>query len=391
MEVAYDPREAKGKAIAKMPDQIQRVDQLNYLVKSQSGNGFYTVHLDTAVGWQCSCPDHVYREVKCKHIWAVLLSVRLRETVLKSTVIQPLDTSVCPYCMSSRIVRHGLRHNRYGDLQRFTCKDCGTRFSHNIGFEGMKASPKAITSAMQLYFTGESLRNVQKFLRLQGVRVSHVAVYKWIRKYTALMERYVSKITPQVGDTWRADELFLKVSGNMKYLYALMDDETRFWIAQEVAGTKYTADVRPLFAKGKEVAGKRPRFLITDGAYNFHEAYMKELRTIRCTTPKHIQEAKIDGIPHNNKMERLNGEIRDRERVVRGVKKEDGPLVKGLQIYHNYVREHQGLDRRTPAEVAGIKVEGQDKWLTLIQNASQNRQSPSPRQRVGIDHQREDF
>jgi putative transposase len=28
----------------------------------------------------------------------------------------------------------------------------------------------------------------------------------------------------------------------MKYLFALMDDETRFWIAQEVADTKYMHD-----------------------------------------------------------------------------------------------------------------------------------------------------
>ena len=39
---------------------------------------------------------------------------------------------------------------------------------------------------------------------------------------------------------------------------------------------------------------------------------------------------------NNNKMERLNGEIRDREKVVRGLKKEDSPLLTGYQIYHNY-------------------------------------------------------
>ena len=69
----------------------------------------------------------------------------------------------------------------------------------------MKASPQAITSAMQLYFTGESLRNVQKFLRLQGVNVSHVAVYKWITKYVRLMEKYLDRVKPKVGNTWRAD------------------------------------------------------------------------------------------------------------------------------------------------------------------------------------------
>ncbi len=64
----------------------------------------------------------------------------------------------------------------------------------------MHATPQIITSAMQLYFTGESLRNVQKFIRLQGVTVSHVAIYKWIKKYVKLMERYLEKITPRVGN-----------------------------------------------------------------------------------------------------------------------------------------------------------------------------------------------
>lgn len=90
-------------------------------------------------------------------------------------------------------------------MQRFTCKACRKRFTVNLGFEKTKASPQAITQAMQLYFTGESLRNVQKFLRLQGVNISHVSVYSWIHKYVQLMEGYLSQITPQVSDTWRAD------------------------------------------------------------------------------------------------------------------------------------------------------------------------------------------
>ena len=70
------------------------------------------------------------------------------------------------------------------------------------------------------------------------------------------MGRYLEQMQPQVGNTWRADELFLKVRGNMKYLYALMDDETRFWIAKEVADTKYHADVHDLFKQGRNIAGK---------------------------------------------------------------------------------------------------------------------------------------
>src|SRR5208282_6911815 len=200
---------------------------------------------------------------------------------------------------------------------------------------------------------------------------SYQTVWNWIQKYTTLMEKYLEKITPQVSDTWRADELFLKVHGNLKYLYALMDDQTRFWIAQEIANTKFTADVRPLFQQGKKIAGKKPKFLITDGAPNFHEAFQKEFADMRrYYNPTHIQEIHMEGKVHNNKMERLNGEIRDREKVMRGLKREDTPIIAGYQIYHNYMRPHEGLDGKTPAEAAGIEVQGQDKWLTLIQNAA---------------------
>ena len=40
------------------------------------------------------------------------------------------------------------------------------------------------------------------------------------------------------------------------------------------------------------------------------------------------------------------------------------------QMYHNYLRPHMGLDGKTSAEACGIKVEGVNKWITLIQNAS---------------------
>ncbi|MGC2429278.1 MAG: hypothetical protein WA421_19765 [Nitrososphaeraceae archaeon] len=62
-------------------------------------------------------------------------------------------------------------------------------------------------------------------------------------------------------------------------------------------------------------------------------------------------------------------EVRDREKVMRGLKRKDTTILTGYQIYHNYIREHQGLNNKTPAEASGIKIEGENKWLTLIQNA----------------------
>ena len=363
-----DARRERGLLIAKQEGGIRRVWDGLYYVRSQSGQGEYEV-AQTQRGWVCSCPDFSHRNIRCKHVYGVEISLRMRKTVDGSRVIAEVSVSDCYFCHSQRLKKAGVRHNRSGDIQRFACLDCHRTFSVNVGFERMKHNPKAITTALQLYFSGESLRNTQKALRLLGVEITHRTVLNWIRKYVALMERYVSQIKPDVsGETWRADELWVKVKGDMKYLFAMMDDETRFWIAQQIADSKYTADVRPLFAEAKRATGRIPLTLITDGGSHFRSPFRKEFRTADRLT-KHVRDIALKGRIHNNRMERMNGELRDREKVMRGVKRTDSPIFAGLQIYHNFVRPHEALNGQTPAERAGIKVEGSDKWLTLIQNA----------------------
>lgn len=191
------------------------------------------------------------------------------------------------------------------------------------------------------------------------------------------MEKYLDKIKPQASDTWRADEMYLKVKGNPKYLYALLDDETRFWIAKEVAGDKMSREAvdyaSRLFQQGKEVTGKKPLTLITDGLKAYHLAYKREFFSLKGPRTEHVtwEEGKVD----NRKMEAFNGTVRSREKIMRSLKREDSPILEGYRIFHNHVRPHMALDGKTPAEACGIKVEGENKWLTLIQNASKQQQS----------------
>ena len=66
------------------------------------------------------------------------------------------------------------------------------------------------------------------------------------------------------------------------------------------------------------------------------------------------QEQSIFGISrfrgdhNNNKMERMNGEVRDREKVMRGLKTKTHRFS-GYQLFHNYIRPHEGLNGKTPS------------------------------------------
>jgi len=107
-----------------------------------------------------------------------------------------------------------------------------------------------------------------------------------------------------------------------------------------------------MFREAVKITGMKPRTLISDGAANFHEAWKDEWKAKNFLHKKtiHISHIHMKNDRNNNKMERLNGELRDREKVMRSLKT-------------------VGIDGKTPSEKAGIKIEGSNKWITLIQNA----------------------
>lgn len=152
-----------------MSGAVKRISDLKYIVKSQNGGGDYDI-CSTDLGWVCSCPDHKFRGVKCKHIFAVEISFALHKEV-EVARIEPLEIHTCIYRNSSNVVKDGLWHNKRGDIQKYNYRECDRYFTINLGFERMRATPQIMTSALQLYFTGESSRNVQKFLKLQGVNI----------------------------------------------------------------------------------------------------------------------------------------------------------------------------------------------------------------------------
>ena len=132
-----------------------------------------------------------------------------------------------------------------------------------------------------------------------------------------------------------------------------MDDETRYWIAQEVADTKDKHDAKSLFKEGKEIAGKRPETLITDGLPSYHDAFNKVLYQRNNPMMQHVNAIKFTSPANNNKMERINGKIRDQEKTMRELKKKNTTILQGMQVYHNFIRPHEGWTERRLRKLAG--------------------------------------
>jgi hypothetical protein len=75
--------------------------------------------------------------------------------------------------------------------------------------------------------------------------------------------------------------------------------------------------------------------------------------------------------PHadNNRIERLNGTLRERVKVQRGWKYPKSTIAEGKRINYNFVKPNMALGNKTPASVAKIDIHDGNKWMNLLKNA----------------------
>ncbi len=97
----------------------------------------------------------------------------------------------------------------------------------------------------------------------------------------------------------------------------------------------------------------RPKYIVTDGWHSYKKAIKKEFAP-STTRVKHIHNVGIKDKVNNNVLERLNGTVREREKVIRGFKTDVTPIFKEHRIYYNFIKPHESLDGKTPSEEAEI-------------------------------------
>ncbi|MGI0083763.1 MAG: integrase core domain-containing protein, partial [Nitrososphaerales archaeon] len=80
--------------------------------------------------------------------------------------------------------------------------------------------------------------------------------------------------------------------------------------------------------------------------------------------------------PHanNNRIERMNGTLRERVKVQRGWKSFESQIAEGQRIHYNFVKPHMALEGMTPAQRAGIPIE--NKWLELLKRSITTTRTP---------------
>ena len=218
-----------------------------------------------------------------------------------------------------------------------------------------------------------SYRNIARHIEtVHQTKISHVSVNNWIKKYTTLIKEYADSLNPELSDIWSLDEMYLNVKNTKKtgkgfhdWLWSIIDPKTRFLIATEVSKKREISDARKIIASGKKIASQNPNYVLTDCLNSYQEAIRKEFEN----KTAHIKTKFLKDGFVNRPIERYRNEIRERLKARRGLGNDESAQIFSdlLKINHNFVKPHEGLDGKTPAEKAGINLElGDNKYLDLI-------------------------
>src|SRR3712207_4992880 len=91
-------------------------------------------------------------------------------------------------------------------------------------YPGYRFPAAIIGHAVWLYHVfGLSLRDVELILAGGGVCVAHESIRQWCLKFGADFARELRRRRPRPGDTWHLDEVYLRINGELHYLWRAVD------------------------------------------------------------------------------------------------------------------------------------------------------------------------
>ena len=288
-------RAQRARQIMETRGHCSQIDANTFSVRSQTNpENRYTVR-ETANGLVCECPDNRFRKADCKHIKIVLDIVKNNKCRKNNTfrIMERSQLKLCKYCDSGKLKKAGMRKRKNDSVQVYACLDCKKKFTANFGFEKMRSKDVIITRTLQMYYAGMSVRDIADCFEQEEIEVSYRTIYNWVAKYSKMTSDYLNEIIPRTnGRTMvRADEIWIKVKGEQKYLFASMDDDTRYWLASDMAHTKFQHNADNLLELTKEKIGKNPAHFVTDGL----PAYMKSSKKVFGKKTNHIRHIHIAG------------------------------------------------------------------------------------------------
>jgi len=300
----------------------------------------------------------------------------------------------CPKCNSNETTKRGFRYTeRREKIQKYFCKDCKHRFVLDNPFFRMRNKEQLITQCTDMYYSGMSFRKIADHLKRffpKGVHFS--TIYRWIMKYVPIMANFTEEQKIKASWQIQSDEVEYKrrISNSGKgianeFFIDVIDIDSRYIVSSLYSPDRKTNTLNKVLGNAKRKTGDQVKVVSTDGLNAYPRVIKKTfgLKTHHggkvASTSKIIHQViKSDSGGFNYKVERFHNTLRERTKIMRGFHgciTSAQTLMKGMEIYYNWIRNHQALEGKTPSEIAVPNVELTNKngWLELIQGGYDGR------------------
>ncbi len=271
----------------------------------------------------------------------------------------------CKYCNSINVKKFGT----FNGIQRYYCNDCNRKFVPNTALPYMQTPVEQVALAVSLYYDGLSLNAIRRNLKqAYGVYPSDSTIYSWVTRFTREAIDKTKDLKPHLGEVWLCDETVIDINGEKHWLWDIIDIKTRFLVASHISLKRTVDDVIILMHKANRRAGKYPKVIMTDSL----NAYLDGISLSFGNQTRHLRVKKFTVKPNNNIIERLQGTVKGRTKVMRGLKSHETAklIMEGFIVHYNFIRPHQSLETKadryvTPAEKARVDLPCED-WLGMI-------------------------
>ena len=195
-------------------------------------------------------------------------------------------------------------------------------------YAGYRFPTEIISHAVWLYFRFSlSYRDVEELLAERGVIVTYETVRQWCQKFGQQYANQLRRLRSQTGDKWHLDEVFLRINGELHYLWRAVDQHGNV-LDILVQGRRNKRAARKFFRKLLKGCQYVPRVLITDKLASYGVAKREILSRV-----EHRQHKRL-----NNRAENSHQPTRQRERIMRRFK--SGGHAQRFLAAHGPIREH---------------------------------------------------
>ena len=177
-------------------------------------------------------------------------------------------------------------------------------------YPGYRFPAEVIQHAVWLYHLFSlSLRDIELILAERGVVVSYESIRRWCLRFGTEFAAKLRKRRPRPGDTWHMDEVYLKINGELFYLWRAVDQHGV--VLDILVQERRNATAAKRFFKRLLVGLQyRPRKIVTDGLRSYGVAQREVLPGVQHRTSRYL----------NNRAENSRRPTRRRERAMQRFK-----------------------------------------------------------------------